>query len=346
MSFFKKLTVSVLTHHAEGRLNLLKHTLETFLQSTLIPARHVTLNIHVNGDMNLEECMPDFLERLDQVFNLSITQSANNGPGYGLNVLAEKALEREYNLMLEGDWFTLPSRISNIGNAWLSTCLMFMEKESDIDRIDLRRYQHDVDHRQYMYANWFNSENIKSESRLEIDGHEYTLYHLRAREYTNPPNLQRIKRFYETTVYPLNVPTGSSGECLEVKGNPEWGFAEIDAGLRGLRLNTSYFNHGVFVHGDGIPVIESRSGCRVGWDSISSPTCGHYPKSGGCKYGFIRPRLEFCSCCSKSFTYSDLNRHNDYFEKVIVGEIGHTIPTSRHKEVKDLTNKRFGETEV
>ena len=66
----------------------------------------------------------------------------------------------EYTLFLEGDWITLPKNIAGFDSEWLNRSLEMMEA-NDIEQIQLRKYQHDIDNRQFGFAYWIANRNVE-----------------------------------------------------------------------------------------------------------------------------------------------------------------------------------------
>jgi hypothetical protein len=91
-------------------------------------------------------------------------EGKNFGVGTGINKLNEHLKSYEYSFFLEGDWITLPESISGHNKNWLMDCLDLLETDDEVDQIQLRRFQHDVDDRQFGFGHWIKPSNIKKQT--------------------------------------------------------------------------------------------------------------------------------------------------------------------------------------
>jgi hypothetical protein len=145
----------------------------------------------------------------------------------------------------------------------------------------------------YGYGYWITPENV-----LKVDGN---FIHLKHKKYTNNPVIRRTQHFFNKGIFPLNEFFKEDGNSLEVKGNPEWGQAEIIAEPKGYQLNSVYLGFGIFVHGDGWHY-------GTDWDNMEPNGCG------SCKYGLIYPNKYWCSMCSKNNDFTYFAQHQTKYE--------------------------------
>lgn len=287
-----KFCISTLTHSAPNRDKFLRLTIKTFLENTSLPK--VEWYIHCNG---FDQSIVDVVEEAKQLYSDKIvfhfTQSENNGVGFGINRLNEQTEQYEYVLFLEGDWITIPT-----DENWLNTCLSYMDSNSGVDQILLRRYLHDVDDRQFGFGYWIREDNINFINEPFL--------HLKKKEYTNNPYIRRNKRFYEAEIFPLQEFI-IDGQPTELKDRENWGQAELKAEPLGYKLHSVYLMMGTMVHCDHFPIYDD-------WETLEQKKtkCIHY---NTCKYGYLFSNERFCGLCIKEASFSDLERHNQLYER-------------------------------
>jgi len=238
----------------------------------------------------------------DVNWNIDINE-INVGVGAGINQLHTKALHYEYIFFLEGDWVSLPPHVSGHSNNWLHNSIKLLDENLSLDQIQFRRYLDDLDERQYGYEYWIRSENIKE---IVNNGDAFMILHYRS--YQNPPCLYRTKSLFDKQVFPLTEYFDENGIPLEIKGNPEWGKAEMAADDI-KTVQTAWLYLGNFVHCDSWYYDEN-------WDLLKEDNfgCGKYPHGvSSCKYGYIFPGHYFCSVCSVTQSIHDLYNHNETF---------------------------------
>lgn len=304
----KHFAIGTLTHKGDNRIDYLHQTVYYFLENTNLPK---DIKIHwyfvYNGEIQDDEFFEFFDKNiviLNEKYPVDFSLRClgrNYGPGIGINAINEYLKEYKYSLFLEGDWLTLDHKFTAHDKDWLINCLDLMEKEN-LDQIQLRKYQHDVDNRQYGMDFWVRQSNIIKE--------ENGLIYLKEREYTNNPHIRRNQSYYDAKIFPLDEVLDENGNPLELKGNPEWGRAEILAESKGKVLKSAWLKGGVMVHLDHFRYDS--------WEDVEKDLTGCDYDDGSllhCKYGFMFPREEFCKFCDKSKDFTDLEEHNWRFER-------------------------------
>tara|TARA_B100000287_G_scaffold199295_3_gene188308 strand:- start:2312 stop:3349 length:1038 start_codon:yes stop_codon:yes gene_type:complete len=319
--------INTLTHGSKNRVQLLNKTIDLFVEHTDFEDLHWF--IYINGSDGQFDGIESELIRKYPDITWSITHSnVNSGVGAGINKLNEQSKDYEYTLFLEGDWFTVPEKLSHIGKNWLNTCIELLD-ESDASQIFLRKYIDDLDDRMYGYGYWIMEENvINSTTKNDI---EFLI--LKEKEYSNNPHIRKNKDFYDLGIFPLNEFYDSDGNPTEIKGNEDWGQAEIKAEGLGKQLNTMYIKFGKFIHGDGydreINDIDIR-GC------------------GQCKYGLMEPTRWWCSACIDDNDYSQFVEQQWYYERVLAKTISenednpekiYEVARNYHRAERDFVSK-------
>jgi hypothetical protein len=215
----------------------------------------------------------------------------------------------EYVLFLEGDWTCLPQKISKLENNWIERMIDLFDQNPELDQMVLRRYQNDIDDRQFGYSHWLKEEVLLEEKSFN----DINYWLLSKKEYTNNPVFRRNQRFYETGIFPLPEFFDENGDAIEVKGNPNWGRAEIEKEPEGFQLKSAFMKFGVFIHDEHWPF-------KLDWESYykSLKPCGFAGPEFNCKYGYIRLEQYFCGCCPKNWKFTELEKHNRFYEQVIV----------------------------
>ena len=301
--------IVTLTHNDINRDVYLKKTIDSFINNTDFDGI-IDWYIHCNGD---NELIYDVVKNAKDTYVSKInfhysSSPINMGCGVGINFLNSLVMDYEYVLFLEGDWICLPSEISGHID-WLRDSLNYLEENKNISQLLLRRFISDYDDRQYGLGYWIREDNIRKIDRLK---NEY--FHLVKKEYVNNPYIRRNKDFYEKGILPLNEYFNEDGTPAEIKGNPLWGQAEIQAEHRGYSIESSYLALGNMVHCETWEFYEK-------YDELINnvPTCKKYLNTGksGCKYGFFFPTKMFCEICDHSKNFTDLERHGiDYVSKL------------------------------
>jgi hypothetical protein len=302
-----KFCIATLSHDAQYRAEYLERTIVSFLDSN--PGFEGDWYIFLNSynDELLEVTERLFNQYSNITWHLEISKK-NLGVGAGINRLNKMVENYEYVLFLEGDWTCLPQKISGLSLNWIDELVECME-DSDLDQLVLRRYLNDTDDRQFGYSYWLKEDILLEEKNYKSI--EYWI--LSKKEYTNNPVIRRNKRFYETGILPLSEFFDENGEAIEVKENPNWGRAEIEKEAEGFQLKSAFMKWGVFVHDEHWPF-------KLDWESYydTLKPCGFKGLEFGCKYGYIKPEQYFCGCCPKNWKFTDLEKHNQYYERVIV----------------------------
>lgn len=301
-----KVCIATLTHDSPTREKHLQLTVDTLMQSTDMPI--IDWYIHCNG---YNQAIISVVEQLKTTYqdkvNFTFTYSEiNKGVGAGINALNSLLLDYEYTLFLEGDWITLPEHISGHTN-WFNSCVAYLDAHSDIDQIILRRYQHDIDDRQFGYGYWIRPDNMKS-----ITTADNRYIELVKRDYTNNPHIRRNSKYYNLGIFPLKEFYDEEGNPTELKGKDDWGQAEIQAETKGHFLGSSYLAFGNMVHADHWKFEDN-------WNELvnSITACDKYDEPGAskCKYGYLFPNERFCGLCDHTKNFTDLEKHNWQYEQ-------------------------------
>ena len=196
---------------------------------------------------------------------------------------------------------------------WIQNSIRLFEQDSELSTIHYRRYLDDLDDRQYGVSYWLKSENV--EDVKHINGDSFVI--LREREYTNNPIMRRMSNLHDKGIFPLDSYLNSDGSSREIKGNPEWGAAEIKAMNKSkeITLKGAWLQYGNFVHvedwkykQDWDAYIEDEFGCN---------TYG-FKAHNRCKYGYLTPAHYFCGMCELNENFTDLERHSNLYLKEIL----------------------------
>tara|TARA_B100000902_G_scaffold204965_1_gene195396 strand:+ start:6410 stop:7447 length:1038 start_codon:yes stop_codon:yes gene_type:complete len=290
----KRFCINTLTHSGENRVQLLKKTIDLFVDNTNFD----TLDwfIYINGsDKSYDGIEREFTSKYPHI-KWNITHSSVNfGVGAGINKLNSYSKDYEYTLFLEGDWFTVPENLSFIGKDWLNTSLDLLD-ESNISQIFLRKYIDDMDDRQYGYGYWIRENNITS----SITKNEIEYLVLKEKEYSNNPHIRRNSDYYDVGIFPLTEFYDEDGNPTEIKGNKDWGQAEITAENLGKQLSTVYIKFGKFIHGDRYDRNMNEIGLRG---------------CGGCKFGLMEPTKWWCSACTDDDEFTQFEQQQWYYER-------------------------------
>jgi hypothetical protein len=293
--------IATLTHGGVKRDTQLELTINTFLENTNIP--FVKWFIFINGESEAIFNVCDTLctKWKDKVDIIPIQSNINLGVGVGINRLNHYCKDYKYTLFLEGDWITLPKNIAGFDTNWLNDSLQMMET-NHIDQLQLRKYQHDTDNRQFGFAYWIADRNVESIKDKFV--------FLKEREYTNNPHIRKNSVYYDLGILPLKEFYDENGNPTELKTSTQWGQAEIQAEPLGKQLKSAWLKNGIMVHCDHWEyddnfdkVLENITGC--GYETKSAITC---------KYGFTFPKEEFCKFCDSTKDFKDLEEHNWRFE--------------------------------
>lgn len=284
--------ITTLTHNAPGRAPLLRQTIASFFQHTRLPEKP-TWFIYFNGmSPEMESTATSLLEEFRDRAELVLIQSyQNRGVGYGINRLNEAASDFDYNLFIEGDWLCLHPDDSGQPGDWLEKSLEVMEHERDLDCLYLRRFVHPIDSRMTGLQGWYHQ---LERPVVSHNGLKYLVCRLPA--YTNNPLLRRKSSFER--IFPLIEPAS------ELKGNPNWGCAEIDACRRlGLSerpwLQTGILVWGNFLHIESADHVLDPKTLRIKLHPLCSPQ--------GCKWGYYQhPQPHFCCLCPAKSQPQDL----------------------------------------
>lgn len=316
----KKIAIQTLTYNNNNnRIKALDLTFKTFYNNYNGPILdwYIVLNGHNEGIINLIE---ENINILKDKFNIIYHINDNNlGVGPGLNQLNEYCKDYEYTFLLEDDWICLPHYMSGHSQNWFWNSVKLLDDNKNLDNIQFRRYLDDLDDRQYGFSYWIRIENIQEQL---INEDEYIV--LKRREYTNNPSMRRMSSFYDKGILPLRE-FWDGDTPLEIKGNNEWGQAEIIA-MANENIVTAWLYLGNFVHHENWKFDDdfqkwkdTNFGCGVnnmkGWNT--------------CKYGYLFPGHYFCGVCVKDQTIHDLTHHSELYLRQI-------LPLEHAKEDHDL----------
>lgn len=294
--------IATLTHDGKDRPKYLQLTVDTLLENSNV--NNVDWFIHCNGDNeDIKNVVNQLIEKHKSRVTFHFSVSAiNKGVGAGINQLNSFIKHFEYVLFLEGDWITLPSSISKLETNWIDMCLSYLNNNPHIDQVALRRYLHDVDDRQFGYGHWIKQDNIKAVNSPFID--------LVNKDYTNNPHIRRNSKYYEVGIFPLPEFYNEQGEPTEIKGKEMWGQAEIQSERKGYALGSTFLSFGNIVHAEHIMEYFEEGN----WDyTVSRLTKCKF--NAPCKYGYLFSHDRFCSFCDGSKLFTDLERHNQTYER-------------------------------
>lgn len=320
-----KFAIGTLTHDAERRDVYLRWTIDSFMLHTNVPVGTKWYVMH-NGPAGgpNDAAFYDMKEKWGHIVDFELHHTGQNmGVGYGINRVNEHLKNYEYALFLEGDWMVLPEDISGFDKEWMLDCVGLLDTDQTVDQIQLRRYIHDIDDRQYGYGYWIQPHNIKKETEKFLFLHK--------REYGNNPTIRRNQRHFDVGIFPLAEFIDEDGTPQELKDGSQWGQAEICASGLGHKLGTVTLKFGNFVHCDGWLKY------GMNFDAVRQDItgCGAVTPSPlvNCKYGFLFPRKDFCLACRKSKDFTDLVAHNKFFEEEVHKALWEKQPPSHVKEV-------------
>lgn len=288
----KKFCITTLTHDAPGRKELLKNTIKLFLDNT---EGNFDWKIVINSsNKDWKNLTQELINTYSNRVNFYIYHSPTNlGPGGGINKLNEYCKSYEYTLFLEGDWYHTSQQSTKLPKNWIQLLLQYLDANQEVDQVILRKYIDDIDDRMYGFGYWISQNNVKQVEEYE----GLKLIHLLEKKYTNNPVIRRNQSFYDHNIFPLEEYIGEDGNSLEVKGNIEWGQAEIKAEPKGLELNSLYLGFGAFVHGDGYRFKDyDHKGC------------------GDCIYGLLKPTIQWCSMCPSEVEFTNFEHHQNNYE--------------------------------
>lgn len=304
--------VCTLTHSTKGRGEALRYTIKTFMDDYIHTPFEWFIWVNITDDdinETLEWAKKEYEGRVH--FNIHISDK-NLGPGGGINRLNELSKAYEYSFFIEGDWITVPHRVSGFSHHWIQNSINFLERNPDIDHVQLRRYLDDLDDRQYAIAPWIRPENVE---RIEEGENRFVV--MKERMYTNTPCLRKMSAYYAKGVFPLNEYYDADGNPTEHKGNPAWGQAELSA----HDMKAAWLEFGNFLHFEDWQYKDN-------WDQYLEDKfgCGVYDNIGPnrCKYGYMVPGHFFCAVCEKDEDLTQLVIHNErYLRNVLPAEHGH-----------------------
>lgn len=306
----KNLSLTTLTHTDARRQEFLVKCVKSVVVNTNLDSKvnwYVLINNYNSSWENTINRIQDLAAKSN--FDIHFYKSEKNlGVGGGINYLNNLVKDYEFSVFIEGDWLCIPQELSKIDNNWLIDSIDYMNSNTEIDCIQLRRYLNDVDHRRFGFAHWIRTSNLEKIQTFK----NKTYFYLKEREYTNPPTIRRHSRFFDIGLFPLDEWFNDDGNSLEVKGNPLWGEAEIRKESLGKQLNTVYLAFGNFVHLDDWPGPVEQEELK----KFKIEGCNKY--NGGCKYGFLISDEKFCKCCRFNKKFVDLDIHNHYYERVFL----------------------------
>lgn len=304
----KNFCICTLTDGRELRDEFLKYTVKTFMDNWKGDSFEWFVLVNAPSD-KIKEVINSIQIEYSQISWHIHYSEINLGPGGGINRLNELSKGYEYSLFLEGDWVTLPNYISGFSDDWINNSIKLLEEHPHIDQVQFRRYLNDADDRTYGFSEWIQRDNIEQ----SIDNGD-KFYVLKNREYVNTPTLRRMSSYYNKGIFPLDEFWDENGNPTEVKGNPNWGMAEINASQK--PLTGAWLEFGNFVHYENWPYqdrwqewIDKKHGCREDLSGMNS-----------CKYGFALPMPQYCATCSNNESILDIEIHNRRFLDQYVDE--------------------------
>lgn len=296
----KNFCICTLADGRPGREEFLKYTIKTFIDNWSGDSFEWFVLINIPS--------PEIISVIEEAqktysnikWNVHFSE-INLGPGGGINRLNELSKGYEYSLFLEGDWVTIPNYISGFSDEWLINSIKLLETYPHINQVQFRRYLNDADDRAYGFSDWIQKENIEN---IIDNGDKF--YLLKNREYVNTPTLRRMSTYYEKGIFPLDEFYDENGNPTEVKGNSDWGMAEINASKK--PLTGAWLEFGNFVHFENWPYKDK-------WNEWleTSYGCGTFKAKNPCKYGFMLPMIQYCMTCSLNENINDIESHNRRF---------------------------------
>lgn len=304
----KKIAIQTLSCDRNDEFQTLKLTVKTFYEN--YKGNLIDWYLYLNGfDSNVVKKLNKSFQIYSDKFSFFfIVSNQNMGVGFGLNRLNDVCKEYEYTFLLEDDWVCLPYYMSGHSENWFWNSIKLLDDNKNIDQIQFRRYLDDLDDRQYGYSYWLKPENVLKQL---FNGDEFLL--LNKREYTNNPSLRRMKALYDKKIFPLYEAV-KDGIPLEIKGNDEWGIAEIKA-MENNILNCAWLYLGNFVHYQHWYYKDNFKKWKDGKFG-----CCVYEMSGWntCKYGYLFPGHYFCGVCEKDKEITHLEQHSHvYLEEIL-----------------------------
>ncbi len=272
-----------------------------------------------NGSsQNVKHYLNSLNRRYEDVEFIVKHSDKNLGCGAGVNRANNLVREYKYVLFLEDDWIHLPNKIVGTKETWLKDVINFMENQKDCDFIYLRKIKSETETIRGSIWYGYHPELFEREKNGYIK--------LTEAEYTNNPHLRRNDALYEKEVLPLIEFFDENGCALEIKGNKEWGLAELKAKrVKNFWINSS----GPFSHED----LETKKYKKIG--------CGKYRQKGisTCKYNYIEftngeHSKNWCLVCNmeKNKKYIYLKDNNEHFKR-------HLLTENDEKKLLDVRNK-------
>lgn len=291
--------IQTLTHDHPSAGDLLRLTVETLIKNTDIEDENnskLDWFIRVNGvNKHLQLTLDFLIEEYSDIINWCIHVGENIGVGAGINFLNSLSKEYEYVLFIEGDWMA----IDEVNPKWLYEAIQLLDKNKDVDQVFLRRYLDDVEDRINGMQEWINKDSFKE----KITRNNSTFVLLEKGVYTNNPVLRRQQSLFNKNIFPLKEFYDKKGKPAELKGNPDWGQAELQATHTHLR--SFYEWPGIFKHeGNPLPDL-SKLPCKT------------------CKYGFMSTSEWFCLSCSTKDEFYNLSEHTSRGIQTLLDPIHH-----------------------
>lgn len=293
--------ICTLTDNRPDRALALKYTVKTFLDNWKGGSFEWFILVNLTNP-EIDVVLRDIQEEYSSIkWNITIN-GVNTGPGGGINKLNKLSKNYEYSLFIEGDWITIPNGTSGISDEWVQNSIRLFEEYPELDQIQYRRYIDDVDDRMYGFAHSIRGANIKE----KIHNGD-TFFILNNREYVNTPSMRRMSSFHEKGIFPLDEFYDKDGNPTEIKGNSDWGMAEINATRKSM--NAAWLEYGNFLHFEDWPFIDD-------WNDWYNKNFGCGQKFRGrtpCKYGFMSPNIFYCAACSHNEGIGDITKHNERY---------------------------------
>lgn len=218
-------------------------------------------------------CTVDHIERLQNLtknvgnkvnFNVVVSEK-NLGFSKGHNHLAEYGKSYKYVLMVEDDWYCLPSRYTNLENNWLTTSLSFLEENRDVSTLFLRKYRNDREKHQFgwtrsipymchQYKDNFNYSEKMKDSKI-VQYKDIKFQHIPNFLFTTNPYLRRNEDYSKCGVFPLPEYPDISSKIGEWKltgyGDAQnWGWCEALTMEKIRHLITYNVGSGIFGHNE------------------------------------------------------------------------------------------------
>ena len=189
------------------------------------------------------------------------TNTENIGISKASNILYNFTKDYKYVLALEDDWFVVENN-----EMWLDTCIKFLEVNTNVSTIALRKYVDDKEKYQYGWTRYihykcfkfvdnFNYQNKLGEQiEFENNSDKFTFTKINNFLFTYNPTIRRNEDY--KTIFPLSEfdETDTSIHMDEnnrkIHDSAHWGSSESLTMEKTISFHTFMLNQGIFGHYD------------------------------------------------------------------------------------------------